>query len=220
MKRYGLLGLLALLPLLLCPFAGYAQIQPKPMEVEHGVLREMNRVRTEPRRYAEEVVKPLLSRYKGKTLKQPGQIDLRTQEGVKPVRELYRYLLTVVPVEPLTLSRGLSLAAQAHAHEQGKYGAVGHQSRDGRDTFERIEEYGRFMGTAGENISYGPKDPQEVVLQLLIDDGVPSRGHRDNIMSRSFGVCGVGFAKHKKWRYVVVIDYATEFKTDKNSIID
>lgn len=183
-------------------------------EMEQQILIEMNKVRTDPQTYAKEVIAPIVPLYKEKIFSTPGQVDMVTQEGVKPVKELYHFLLKAKPIGPLTISSGLTLAARTHAREQGTGGMIGHQSANGEDPFERMSKYGRYTGQAGENISYGPKESQRIVLQLLIDDGVPSRGHRKNIMNPDFKVCGIGFERHKKWRYVTVIDYASEFHTN------
>lgn len=61
----------------------------------------------------------------------------------------------------------------------------------------------------GENIAAGPSDdPEDWVIQLLIDDGVPSRGHRHNIFEPKFkaGACGV--ASHT-YGLVSVFDYTS-----------
>jgi uncharacterized protein YkwD len=66
----------------------------------------------------------------------------------------------------------------------------------------------QWTGSIGENISYGPDDGLEVVLQLIIDDGVPDRGHRANIFSPDFRLAGVACGPHPTFRTVCVIDFA------------
>ena len=48
-----------------------------------------------------------------------------------------------------------------------------------------------------ENISFGMDTELDVIFQLLIDDGVESRGHRKNMFNKDLKVVGVGIAKHK-----------------------
>jgi len=49
---------------------------------------------------------------------------------------------------------------------------------------DRIERYGEWQGTIGENIDYGgAKEAKQVLLHLMVDDGVSSRGHRKNIFN-------------------------------------
>ncbi|WP_298439109.1 CAP domain-containing protein, partial [Geobacter sp.] len=68
--------------------------------------------------------------------------------------------------------------------------------------------------TIGENVSYGPDDPRTVVIQLIIDDGVPGRGHRKNIYSPAFGVAGVACAPHPVYGTACAIDFAGGFKEE------
>lgn len=47
-------------------------------------------------------------------------------------------------------------------------------------------------------MSFGIYDPKEIILQLLIDDGVQGRGHRNNLFTAAFSVVGISFTNHAK----------------------
>ncbi|MGB0563098.1 MAG: hypothetical protein ACPGVO_15030 [Spirulinaceae cyanobacterium] len=78
---------------------------------EAKLLREINRVRTNPARYAIwlESLRPY---YNGNTLDLPGQAPIQTQEGVAALDEAIRDLQTRRPVLPLAASDPLNRQAQ------------------------------------------------------------------------------------------------------------
>lgn len=110
-------------------------------------------------------------------------------------------------LEPLNPGKGLSEAATLHAKDMGKTGGVGHVSSDGTKTFERVKKYAKG-GYMGENCSYGPSDPLSIVLQLLVDDGVPSLGHRKSILSKNYSFVGVAIEPHKTYGHNCVQDFS------------
>ena len=180
------------------------------LSLQQQIVNEMNIARTRPTTYAAKVRKYL--RYiSGGLLRIPGQIAIRTREGASAYREAIRYLQRVQPVSSLTLSLPMSRAAQDHCRDQGRTGRTGHYGSDGSSPFQRMRRYGRYLRSAGENISYGPASAERIVVQLIVDDGVPSRGHRKNIFNPAFRVAGVGVGSHPRFRKMCVINYAGGF---------
>jgi uncharacterized protein YkwD len=82
---------------------------------------------------------------------------------------------------------------------------------------ERIERHGTVLqGVIGENIAYGPSDPRRLVMQLIIDDGVPDRGHRKNLYNSKFNSAGVACGPHPDFGTMCVINFAKGFLERSN----
>src|SRR5206468_665618 len=84
-----------------------------------------------------------------------------------------------------------------HCADQAS-GGFGHVGRDSSHADGRIARYGTFGGCWGENISYGKSTARDVVLALIIDDGLPARKHRKNIFNPNFNFAGAAFGRHAR----------------------
>jgi len=186
-------------------------------ELEKEVVIELNRVRTNPKGYAS-YVKELKKYFEGQLLKYPGEITIQTNEGLSAVEECYKALLAAEPIDSLRPSKGLSHAAKDHVEDQSQTKNTGHDGSDGSSPFDRISRYGQWVKTAGENIDYGNNIARRIVLSLIIDDGVSSRGHRKNILNPDYKVVGVACGSHKEFRHMCVMDFAGGFKV-KTSVV-
>jgi len=184
--------------------------------LEKDVVLEMNKVRTNPKKYSELYIQPRLKYFNGNRYSVPGQITLVTQEGAAAVNDCINALNRASSVGILKPEKGLSLAAKDHAIDQSKTGQTGHNSSDGSTPEVRMKRYGVFSGswTYGENISYGDATGRNIVCSLLIDDGVSNRGHRTNIMNKAFTQIGAGSDTHKQYRTSCTIDYANGYRSN------
>jgi uncharacterized protein YkwD len=179
--------------------------------LEQQVIAETNKVRTNPKSYIP-IIENYRKRFQGNKVKIGNNTFLVTQEGTRAVDEALKFLKSQRSMGALSASKGMSLGAKDHVKDQGPKGSTGHNGSNGSSPFSRISRYGKWQTTAGENISYGPATAQDIVMQLIIDDGVPDRGHRKNIFNANFKVSGVGFGNHAKYGKMCVITYAGGFK--------
>lgn len=180
------------------------------------ILAEINLARKNPRGYAE-YLKEFRSQFRGKSYSLAGtETMVRTSEGAKAVDEAISFLLRQKPLPPLAWSEGLAAAAAELAEEEGESGDTGHMGRSSGGPRKRIERHGQWKAAFGENIFYGPGDARQVVMNLIIDDGVPDRGHRKNIYYRAFARAGAACGPHPGFGTVCVIDFAGEFREQRH----
>ncbi|HKP92260.1 MAG TPA: hypothetical protein VJS88_00050, partial [Chthoniobacterales bacterium] len=109
-----------------------------------AVVREMNLGRQNPALYAK-FVQDLRNQMSGNALVLPGGTRVRTKEGTRALDEAIRFLQTAQPLQPLTLSAGMSRAAADHCADQAG-GGFGHEGRDRSHAGQRIARYGTFAG--------------------------------------------------------------------------
>ena len=209
-----------------------AQTTPQPWAtVEQNLITEHNRVRQNPQSYI-----PILEAYLA-SMNAQGNIPsgcgrnctLTTNEGKPAVEEAIQFLRSQPAVGALTLSTGAAQAAKAHAQDQSD-GTIGHTGSDGSRPDERLARFGVQNSGSGENIAYGPTTAQQVMLNLIVDDGVPDRGHRTNIFSPDWSMAGAGCGPHAGYGSVCVMEYVKaargttaadqQFKVVNNGSVD
>jgi hypothetical protein len=181
--------------------------EPRSRSIEAQVLERINHARQHPRDYADEL-REFRRYFDGDILFLPGDDNgVYTREGVSAVDEAIDFLERQAPLPPLGRGDLLALAAQDHVDDQGAAGATGHKSRDGAGPGERVRRRGGDI-FVGESISYGMADADAVVRQLIVDDGVPGRGHRTLLFKNDFRFAGIGCGGHRRYQHMCVVDLA------------
>lgn len=179
--------------------------------LENGVFEELNLARTNPQTYVK-ILQNYRSQFQGRLVKRPGKIDLMTVEGTAAVDEAIRELKQRKPMREFRISRGMSLAAKDHVKDTGPKGSTGHSGTDGSKPFDRMNRHGKWLRSAGENISYGNDEARAVIIQLIVDDAVAGRGHRKNIYNPSFEVVGIACGPHKVYGTMCVQTFAGDYQ--------
>ncbi len=181
-------------------------------ELEQNVILELNKVRSNPKRFAEEYLEDLQTAFEGKIFTYPGQEPLKTQEGIAPLIECLQVLKQTSELPILKPVEGLTKASRDLVTDQQEYGGIGHIARNGSTPQKRIEKYGDWDICSAEDITYGSFEARQIVIFLLIDDGVPDRSHRKNILNPCFRFAGVSFGKHPNYQTMCAMDYAGDYK--------
>ena len=177
---------------------------PAPSPVEIAVLAEINRVRADPAAYATDL-RAYRTHFRGRIVRYPGNPEgLITSEGVRAVDEAIGVMSRQSALPAVSPAPLLAMAARDHVVEQGPRGATGHESRNGDRAAARVARHGGG-GYVAEVITYGPPSAAEVVRQLIVDDGVPGRGHRRILLAAEFRHAGVSCGPHKRYRVMCVV---------------
>ena len=171
-----------------------------------AVIREMNLARQNPALYAT-FVQELRGQMNGNVLVLPGRTRIRTKEGTGAVDEAIRFLKSAQPLPPLAVSAGMNRAAADHCADQAN-GGFGHEGRDRSHGGDRIARYGSVSGGWAENISYGKSSARDVVIALIIDDGLPARKHRKNIFNPNYNFAGAAVGPHARFGTMCSMDFA------------
>ena len=106
---------------------------------------------------------------------------------------------------------GLAKSSKYHAKDSGINGIVGHTSSNGTSFSKRLPKYVKGWNRLAENCSYGYKDAVSIVGQLLLDEDVPSLGHRKSIINVELEFIGVSIAPHIQYRVNCVMDFCAKF---------
>ncbi|HEY1751137.1 MAG TPA: CAP domain-containing protein [Caulobacteraceae bacterium] len=160
----------------------------RPVEMAPGVLTEINFVRTHPAAYAEQ---------------------LRRERPTAATEEAIAVLERREPAPALRFSPDLGASAAAHALDQDEHDSFEHAGSDGSSAGERMRRRGVYAGLMAEAMSAGEATAGDVVRQLIVDEGVPARGHRKDLLDPFLRLAGVGCAPHPTYRVICVIDLAS-----------
>ena len=197
----------SIITLLLMTIANFAQ--SSPAEIEQALFDELNKARTNPQSYIAhlEEYKKL---FKGKNIEYPNMIML-TYEGTAAVDEAIKFLRNAAKLEPLKYSTGLAKPAKVQLNDLLENYSLGHKGKNGSNLPKRVARFGKGGKLYAENIMNQVSNPKDIVMMLIIDDGLRGRGHRKNIFNKTFKQVGIAFGNGKKNDPISVMVFTDNF---------
>ena len=168
------------------------------------IFFEINKVRNDPKSYIP-ILEAQKELFKNDILYRDNQLPIQTYEGVAAFDEAIKFLEEQNAVTNLKLDEHPTKAATDLVNDIGPKGLISHEDSNGNFVSERIEKYTEWDKSCFECIDLGGRTAQEVLVNMLVDDGVRQREHRNNLFSTNYAFVGVGSGYHKEYGLFSVI---------------
>jgi hypothetical protein len=101
------------------------------------------------------------------------------------IESLRKDLLSTQPLSILKPDKGIYEAVKSYAKDQDAHAwTLKHIGSDGSWPWERIRKFSPGMQEGNENIASRFPEPavRQIIIQLLVDTGIPGYGHRYNLL--------------------------------------
>ena len=160
-------------------------------EFENGILDEINAVRGNPQQYAD-YLEDIRKYYKDKLFTFPDRTPVLTIEGTTAIDDAVANLRIAKPTNPLKSSGLIHRASNDQMKDFLSGTKLGHKGSDGSMPDERLSRYMSLDSIRmGENVVMSRGGARDIILQMLVDDGIPSRSHRRNLLDPEFQFIGI-----------------------------
>lgn len=167
---------------------------------EATFIDTLNAVRTNPKSFL-----PAIDRYE----RYVKSFTPNKKKLAVALKEIRARLKKQAPLLPLTANNALQAAADAHVADLSRSGLMSHIGSDGSNPLTRVQRYEK-LATIGECITMGYLTPDLMVASMLVDEGTPDRGHRENLLKATYAYIGVGIADHPSLRIATVVVLGTD----------
>jgi hypothetical protein len=187
----------------------------KTSSIEANIFEELKKLRFNPVFFLEELQRRRAS-VVGSTLWCGGSA-VRLAEGPSVIDEaidaVKQFCMHFKAPKTAQLEAGLSLAARDLGLDLGPKGLVCQRGTDESTVSDRVSRYGSWDLTVSEIALFGTAgyDPVDVIAQILINDGVPSRIHQKALLNVELAHIGICVVPHTKATTCVIIVLAQSF---------
>ena len=177
--------------------ASYKTLQRISPE-EQALYYWVNVLRSNPPLFRKQIIEPFLEQF--------------PEANTSYAKSLLSDLNNQVPISLVAPSELLANTSKEQANDIAfRQKAISHSSSDGRNFQQRMKDAG-VTTCAGENILEGNKDALKAVVILLIDQGVPGKGHRKTLLNPSFDLMGCSFIpKKNSENYILVQLFSCQY---------
>ena len=177
--------------------------------IQNLLYNELNKLRQNPKCYIPLVEQQMKMLKKNDILrKKDSNLQIQTVEGKTAYEEAIQFLKTQKPVPSLAKESRLQFAANDLIKDLGERGVVSHQDSNGNFVSERIEKYCEWNNCANEVIEISSKNPEDILISLIVDDGMRHRQDRKALFQHIYNYVGISCGPHIEYEIVTVLVFA------------
>jgi len=177
--------------------------------IQTMLYKELNKLRQNPKSYIPLIEAEMKTLKKNNVLKKKdSSLQIQTLEGKAAYEDAIAFLQEQKEVNPLTKEIKLSYAAQDLVIDIGERGVVSHQDKDGNYMSERIEKYCEWDYCANEVIEVSSKSATDILISLLVDDGIRDKLNRRALFQNVYNYVGISCGPHTEYEIVTVLVFA------------
>lgn len=186
------------------------------------LLDALNKLRTNPSYYATFIN----NEYKAKTnnsTRVHSDWNLQFNEATPGVFDnAISFLNSQTAIAAFNIDLGMTYATWKHVKYLWTINTLDHTGANGTNVSQRLNEYGAWGTTVGENLLYNTfeaKGAEHVNVDFVIDDGVSGRGHRTNDYNTAYTKVGLGLYRGTDGKEYYGIAFAGSYTCSQCSSI-
>ena len=177
-------------------------------EIEKALLIEHNKLRSNPKSYIPILENTLQYYRKLNILHFIGEIPFKTHEGKTLINSSIKFLQSQPPLPELIYSPELSKACYSHLKDIGKNGLISHEGSNGSTISERVDNCCQWDIAIAENLDFGTKKAENIIIKFILCDGDSHRYQRTNLFNKEMKYIGISVGEHSLYGICAVVLYA------------
>lgn len=178
---------------------------------EKNVVMYMNLIRIDGEKFYYTFLEDYINNYNAKVKQYRNYNELRITRNNSYYTSLLKHLRGIKNLQVFYPDDKLTALSRSHAQDLNRNNLDTHESSNGDKFSKRLSKY--FPNKAmSENIDFGYSNSLDIVCHLLLDCGVPSLGHRFNLLDQKFklNTVGVSIQPHPSYTWCAVIDFVAQ----------
>lgn len=178
---------------------------------EKNIVLYMNLIRLDGEKFYYTFLEDYINNYNAKVKKYRNYNELRITRSNSYYLSLLKHLRGVKNLTMFYPDERLSALSRNHAEDLNRNNLESHESSNGEKFNQRLSKH--FPNKAmSENIDFGYSNSLDIVCHLLLDCGVPSLGHRFNLIDQRYklNTVGVSIQPHPAYTWCAVIDFVAQ----------